>query len=304
MKTIVALVTGGTKGVGYCISKELVSRISKSMTYMTSRENTAGYSSLMAMELGFAASQRSKFLTMDIRDKTIVKAHRDDMMATWGGLDILINNAGIYYEPDRTKYIQQAHATLDTNYFGTQNVIKTFYEDFRPNARIVNITSNLAHVTSVITPDQIVLKQKAREKFAEVDTYEKLDNLVHQFITDVDSGYWEEKGWPTCAYSVSKMAINTYTRILQKDFDDSDRNILVNAVYPASHHKLIDQADQRILSDEDAAKFVFNIAMIQPDSQGRVPRGIVIWDERKLSIDGAHNNEYCFNTKLSTESTH
>ena len=106
--------------------------------------------------------------------------------------------------------------------------------------------------------------------------------MVHEFLKAVDTGLWEKKLWPTCAYSVSKMAINAYTKILQEDFDKDPRNIVVNAVYPASAHKLIDQADQKIISDEDAARFVFQIATIQPDSRGYIPKGLVIWDEKKF----------------------
>lgn len=298
MRPVVALVTGGTKGVGYCISKELVSRIRHSVTYMTSRENTAGYSSLLAMELGFGAVERSNFLTMDIRDKNIVKSHRDDMMAKWGGLDILINNAGIYFKPDENNFSEQAQAIIGTNYFGTLNVIKTFYSDFRPDARIVNITSNLAHVTSKCHSKLSMLKKKTRDRFSKVDNYEQLDDLVQEFLTAVDSGRWEEKGWPTCAYSVSKMAINAYTKILQDDFDQSHRDVIVNAVYPASRHKFIFQGDQNILSDQDAAKFVFKVVALQPDSRGTVPRGRIFWDEKRFAQGKLHkdSNEISFNT--------
>ena len=298
MKTVVALVTGGTKGVGYCISKELMSRIRHSVTYMTSRENTEGYDPLLAMDLGFGAVARSNFLTMDIRDKNIVKSHRDDMMAKWGGLDILINNAGIYFKPDENEFSEQAHAIIGTNYFGTLNVIKTFYSDFRPDARIVNITSNLAHVTTMCGPKITMLKQTARDRFSNVDNYEQLDDLVQEFLAAVDSGRWEEKGWPTCAYSVSKMAINAYTKILQDDFDQSHRDVIVNAVYPASRHKFIFQGDQNILSDQDAAKFVFKVVALQPDSRGTVAKGRIFYDEKILAPGSLHgdSNEISFNT--------
>ena len=40
--TKVALVTGGTKGIGYFIGKEIVKRIPSSICYMTSRDNVSG----------------------------------------------------------------------------------------------------------------------------------------------------------------------------------------------------------------------------------------------------------------------
>lgn len=41
-RTRVALVTGGTKGIGYYIGKEIVKRIPSAVCYMTSRDSVSG----------------------------------------------------------------------------------------------------------------------------------------------------------------------------------------------------------------------------------------------------------------------
>ena len=151
---------------------------------------------------------------MDIRDQDTIRKHRDELVKSFGGLDILVNNAGIYQKPtpEEDKFPNQAKEILTTNYWGTKNVINTFFNDFKPNSRIVNITSILAHVKSVPDPNTARLKVVARERFAEVRNIAELDALVMKFQRDTESGAWESRGWPTCSYSVSKMAINAYTR--------------------------------------------------------------------------------------------
>jgi carbonyl reductase 1 len=49
-------------------------------------------------------------------------------------------------------------------------------------------------------------------------TEEKIDNIVSQFLTQVKDGTWQENGWPKVwtDYSVSKLAINAYSRILAR----------------------------------------------------------------------------------------
>ena len=166
------------------------------------------------MELGAAARDRAKFVQMNVRDEEAVAKTREKLVKSYGGLDILVNNAGIYMLPDKdpAKFKEQVKEILATNYWGTKNVISAYWHDFKPHSRIVNITSNLAHVMSVVEEEQQKLKEIARQRFSEADSLCQLDGLVVKFQRDAELGSWKREGWPTCAYSVSKMAINSFTR--------------------------------------------------------------------------------------------
>jgi len=282
----VALVTGGCKGVGYQIGKEIIKRIPSAITYMTTRGDTAGLSSLIGMELGGGARDRAKFVSMDVIEARSVGKLRDSIHSRFGGLNILVNNAGIYQLPDLSSpenFSIQATELLKTNYWGTKTVLSAFYPDFKQGARIVNITSNLAHVKAKITCEQGELKQQARDKFKKCGSLCELDGLVMKFQRDADMNRCKEEGWPFCAYSVSKMAINAYTRILQRDLDNEGRqDVVVNAVYPATKHSKIAQDGILLQTDETAANFVFYMATIMPNSAGVFPRGEVIWDNSQV----------------------
>ena len=211
----IALVTGAVKGFGYHIGKELIRRVPSTVTYMSSRGDTGGMEAILGMELGGGARQRGKFITMDVTDPMSIARHRDAIVKRYGGLDILVNNAAIYEKPDMANladFKAQTRRILATNYWGTKNVYSAFYSDIKTNARIVNITSNLAHVKENNTTEVEELKRKTRDRFNAVNSLFELDGMVLKFQFDVDTGSCKEEGWPECAYSVSKMAINTFTR--------------------------------------------------------------------------------------------
>ena len=72
---------------------------------------------------------------MDKRNKNAIQNHRDDIVGKLGCLDIMVNNARIYHEAQEAKYSEQARETLDTNCYGTINVIKTFLRILGPFQR-------------------------------------------------------------------------------------------------------------------------------------------------------------------------
>jgi len=275
----VALVTGGTRGFGYNVSKELLKRNLSIVTFMAARGDTGGMDAILNMELGAGARKRGTFITMDVTDPMSIALLRDAIVKRYGGLDIIVNNAAIYEKPNVANFDTQAKRIIETNYFGTKNVVTSFSDFIKPNARIINITSNLAHVKEEITCEEEERKRKTRDRFDIVKNLWELDGLVLRFREDVHWGRCKEEGWPECAYTVSKMAINSYTRLLQEDFDRKGReDVVVNAVYPATKHSKIDQTGYDLNTDEEAASFIYYMGTTMPNIAGLYPRGDVVWD--------------------------
>jgi carbonyl reductase 1 len=94
-------------------------------------------------------------------------------------------------------------------------------------ARVVNVSSSAGHL-SQIPGDEL------KRRFASPQlTVEELDALVRQFVNAASVGDHERSGWPSRAYSVSKVAVSALTFIQQRAFDVDDRkDIVVNAVHP------------------------------------------------------------------------
>ncbi|WRX08170.1 Short-chain dehydrogenase/reductase SDR - like 1, partial [Theobroma cacao] len=157
----------------------------------------------------------------------------------FGKLDILVNNAGIggttvnydalrassisATEKDLTtvwsKVLSQTYEAgeecLKTNYYGAKRTAEAFVPllQLSNSPRIVNVSSLLGKLMNIPS-------EQLKGVFRDVDTEEKLDELLSEFLKDFKEGSLESKGWPTCisAYTVSKVAMNAYTRILARRY--------------------------------------------------------------------------------------
>jgi len=111
----VAVVTGGTKGIGRGLAEALVSNGAR--VYITARN---GEEIVGAVEkLNSTYPGRVNGSVCDVQDYEQVKATFADVALTYDGLDILINNAGIgIFGPVETMQPDEFDAVLRTNLFG------------------------------------------------------------------------------------------------------------------------------------------------------------------------------------------
>jgi NAD(P)-dependent dehydrogenase (short-subunit alcohol dehydrogenase family) len=138
-----ALVTGGNKGIGYEIVRQLLAK--GFQVFLTARNAVAGKKAAAGLQGDV------QFLPMDVSDdKDIENAAR-----TYGerssALDVLINNAAIY--PDEGLDIltisrEQLVKTFQTNTFGALRVSQAFLPFLKKSstARIINISSGYGEV--------------------------------------------------------------------------------------------------------------------------------------------------------------
>src|SRR6266705_5884787 len=110
-----AIVTGGTKGIGRAIAKALIDEgISVCISARNQDETDHA-----AKELNRSAGARAIGLPCDVRDHRQVKALINHTVKELGGLDILINNAGIgVFETVAETSPEDFRAVLETNLFG------------------------------------------------------------------------------------------------------------------------------------------------------------------------------------------
>jgi NAD(P)-dependent dehydrogenase (short-subunit alcohol dehydrogenase family) len=144
------LVTGANKGLGFETARRLIA--DGHTVYLGSRDAERGRRA--AEQLGARAVQ------LDVTDDASVAAAVTAIEAD-GGLDVLINNAGIEERSDNNVVIGPADATADlmrrtfeTNVFGTVRVLHAFLPLLRRSAApvVVNVSSGLASLTGVSNP--------------------------------------------------------------------------------------------------------------------------------------------------------
>ncbi len=140
LKDQVAIITGGSRGIGRGIAKLFAAEGAKiAIVYKGSREAAEG----LVQEIRQAGGE-AMALQCDVADFEAAQKCVEQVMSQWGRVDILVNNAGqikdglfLQMEPAAWKQV------LDTNLGGTFNFTRAAIEGmFRQRkGRIINISS-------------------------------------------------------------------------------------------------------------------------------------------------------------------
>lgn len=203
----VAVITGGSEGIGYGCSHTLLSKgISKLFILSMSKEVVDGATNAIKEEMGEDTAKKVTWLQCDLADWHGVKATADKIASSTDRIDILINNAarGIMtyqvtsYGVDRHMAVNHmGHVTLTSHLLP---IIKKTASQGN-TVRIVNLSSNL-------------------HESAPSDTkFESLDEL------NQDLG-------PNAQYGRAKLANLLYARYLNQHLTSAHSNILANATHP------------------------------------------------------------------------
>jgi len=272
----VCVVTGASRGIGYATARELCSKLKSADIYLTTRGETTELNNLIKHEVWDKADMVN-FHSVEVTDQDSVVQFRNSIYERHGRLDILINNAGQYFlpSPDPAEHSSQVERTLRTNYWGTKTVCQAFLPMLSPAARIVNLSSHLGHLSLIPGPE---LQQRLGDPAL---TQSQLDRLVleYQTLASQQSNSYREAGWPDCAYTVSKVAVNAYTRLLQRELEEEGQErVVVNAIHPGSRHSKISQESP--LTATDAAKSVICVALLSDPCEH--PRGKFIWHDLQI----------------------
>jgi NAD(P)-dependent dehydrogenase (short-subunit alcohol dehydrogenase family) len=143
----VAVVTGGNRGIGFEICRQLAAR--GAGVVLTARERAAGEAAANKLAGGTHAVT---FHPLDVTDGASIETLRDFLKDTYGRLDVLINNAGIIAKgeaPALKVDLATVRQTLETNALGplhlTQALVPLLKRGTSP--RIVNMSSGMGALT-------------------------------------------------------------------------------------------------------------------------------------------------------------
>ena len=114
MKDKIAVVTGGTKGIGYAIAEKLLESGAK--VFICARNKPE----LNHAKERLSASGRVEGEICDVRSEDQVRMMLEECVRIFGGLDILVNNAGIGIIGKTVEELSgdEFRQTLETNLFG------------------------------------------------------------------------------------------------------------------------------------------------------------------------------------------
>ncbi|XP_055962105.1 (+)-neomenthol dehydrogenase-like [Mercurialis annua] len=208
-----AVVTGGNKGIGLEICRQLASNDSQSIACLADFIKTQ-FGKLDIL-VNNAAIGGIEYDSDNFRKGFELSGGNwpDGKQMTWDKI------ATQSYDP--------GEQCVKTNYYGTKAMVEALSPllHLSDSARIVNVASMLGLL-------QNIPNEWAKGLLSDVEslTEDRVDEVVKQFLKDFKDGLLETKGWPIhiSAYIVSKAAVIAYTRILAKKYP----SFLVNAVCP------------------------------------------------------------------------
>lgn len=183
-----ALVTGGSRGIGAAIAKRLASDgADVALTY----ERSADRAQAVLAEIEKLGRQ-GLAIKADSADAAAVKAAVDQAAEAFGGLDILINNAGIFRGgPIETMTIEDVDATLAVNVRAVVVASQAALAYMGDGGRIISIGSNLA--TQVPAPGMSLYSMSKSALIAWTQGLARdlggrgiTVNIVHPGSTDTD----------------------------------------------------------------------------------------------------------------------
>ena len=148
----VALVTGGNRGIGYELVKQLAMKGFKVM--LTSRNP----------EMGRQVAQKLKesnldvsFVEMDVDNQESIRQAAITVNELHGRLDVLINNAGVYLDKNEKLLTMDPcilEKTMATNFFGVYHVVRSFIPlmEKQGYGRIINVSSEYGAISEMSYP--------------------------------------------------------------------------------------------------------------------------------------------------------
>ncbi|MER5401135.1 SDR family NAD(P)-dependent oxidoreductase [Streptomyces sp. NPDC002599] len=216
------LITGANKGLGFETARRLVA--AGHTVYVGSRDAERGRRA--------AAGLGARSVVVDVTDDASVAAAARTIEAE-GGLDVLVNNAGIEGRGEGNRVIGAAEVTagmmrelFETNVFGVVRVLHAFLPLLQRSASpvVVNLSSGLASLARITDPA----------------------GPAHAY--------------PGVAYPASKTAVNTITVQYAKAFP----GIRVNAVEPGFTATDLN-GNTGIQTVEEGAEIIVRMALIGPD---------------------------------------
>ena len=142
------LITGGSSGIGLALAKKFLDN--KNTVIITGRDATK-------LERVKAAYAQMHICQSDVSKDAEVRILANELEEKFGGIDVLINNAGIMNLVDTGRDdndLQKQLAEIDINYTSPIRMLHYFLPQLKKskNAVLVNVSSGLAYVPFAQAP--------------------------------------------------------------------------------------------------------------------------------------------------------
>lgn len=143
LKDRVALITGGSQGIGYGIALSLMNEGVK--VVITSRNEDRALEAANKLDKATTSGVKSFGIQADVRDFESQQKAVKEVVEQFGQLDIVIANAGLgHFGSIEDLTVEQWQETIDTNLTGVFNSIKASVEELKKSKGYYITISSLA----------------------------------------------------------------------------------------------------------------------------------------------------------------
>ncbi|MEO5894566.1 MAG: SDR family oxidoreductase [Vicinamibacterales bacterium] len=214
----VALVTGGTRGIGEAIVRALSDAgAAVAFTGRDEQRLTSVAREVAALKGRTTNARRIEAVRADVRDPAQAAAAVDRTVSAFGGLDILVNNAGVgVFSSVAEMSIEQWHTVIDTNLSGVFYCCHAAIPHLkkRGGGWIINISS-LAGKNAVNNGAAYCASKAGLNAFSEVLMQEvRQDDIRVSYImpgsvaTDFGYGHPNKNSWALTSEDVAQVVMD------------------------------------------------------------------------------------------------
>lgn len=203
------MITGCNRGIGKGLFDELEKDKSVSVIIAAIRR-------IEAMELMPTEKEEKTLrkIQLDLMSRESIEGCVKQLHSDKVKVDVLINNAA--FMPKNNKVINEeiAQTCIQTNFIGTMMLTEALIDQgvMSPNSKVINVSSSLGKY------DRLMGKKPKTEVLnGLLDPHREAQDLLKLagvYLNDVKDNKTHVLGWPTSAYAVSKMLLNSYTEVL------------------------------------------------------------------------------------------
>ncbi len=145
----IIVVTGGNRGIGFEICRQLVER--SAQVVLTARKAETGEQAIKKLA---GRKSSARFHPLDVTSPESIATLCDFLERTFGRLDVLTNNAGIFSDEDTSGLevrLSTVRATLETNTLAPLSLAQTLAPLLKRSraGRIVNMSSGMGALSEM-----------------------------------------------------------------------------------------------------------------------------------------------------------
>jgi len=138
-----AIITGAARGIGIALAKRLAQ---DGFAVVINYANSATSADALVEELT-ASGHQAMAIKADITNADAVKQMFDHAETRFGGVDVIVNNAGIMTTQPISEMSDAVYdAMMDTNVRGTFNMLREGAKRLRNDGRVINFSTTALHL--------------------------------------------------------------------------------------------------------------------------------------------------------------